>query len=46
MARALSFAHDRGLIHRDVKPQNVLLNEDGQAKMTDFGIARSVDVKA
>jgi eukaryotic-like serine/threonine-protein kinase len=45
MARALSFAHGRGLIHRDVKPQNVLLNEDGQAKMTDFGIARSVDVE-
>jgi eukaryotic-like serine/threonine-protein kinase len=44
MARALGFAHDRGLIHRDVKPQNVLLNEDGHAKMTDFGIARSVDV--
>jgi eukaryotic-like serine/threonine-protein kinase len=44
MARALGFAHGRGLIHRDVKPQNVLLNEDGQAKMTDFGIARSVDV--
>jgi eukaryotic-like serine/threonine-protein kinase len=45
MARALSFAHGRGLIHRDVKPQNVLLNPDGQAKMTDFGIARSVDVQ-
>jgi eukaryotic-like serine/threonine-protein kinase len=45
MARALGFAHDRGLIHRDVKPQNVLLNEDGRAKMTDFGIARSVDVE-
>jgi eukaryotic-like serine/threonine-protein kinase len=45
MGRALAFAHGRGLIHRDVKPQNVLLNADGQAKMTDFGIARSVDVQ-
>jgi eukaryotic-like serine/threonine-protein kinase len=45
MARALAFAHGRGLVHRDVKPQNVLLNDDGQAKMTDFGIARSVDVQ-
>ncbi len=45
MTRALSFAHGRGLIHRDVKPQNVLLNADGQAKMTDFGIARSIDVQ-
>jgi eukaryotic-like serine/threonine-protein kinase len=45
MARALAFAHERGLVHRDVKPQNVLLGEDGQCKMTDFGIARSVDVE-
>ena len=45
MARALSFAHGRGLVHRDVKPQNVLLNADGQAKMTDFGIAREIDVQ-
>lgn len=44
VARALAFAHENGLIHRDVKPQNVLLNGDGRAKVTDFGIARSLDV--
>ncbi len=44
IARALGFAHERGLVHRDVKPQNVLLNGNGEAKVTDFGIARSLDV--
>ena len=44
VARGLAFAHEQGLIHRDVKPQNVLLNGDGRAKVTDFGIARTVEV--
>jgi eukaryotic-like serine/threonine-protein kinase len=45
IADALTFAHEHGLVHRDVKPQNVLLTPDGDAKVTDFGIARSLDVE-
>jgi serine/threonine-protein kinase len=40
LADALEFAHGRHIVHRDVKPQNVLLDDTGQAKLTDFGIAR------
>ena len=45
ISRGLAFAHQQGLVHRDVKPQNVLLNGNGEAKVTDFGIARSLDVQ-
>jgi len=45
LCEALHFAHEAGIVHRDIKPANVMIDSQGRVKLTDFGVARIVDLE-
>ncbi|MHC4600308.1 MAG: bifunctional serine/threonine-protein kinase/formylglycine-generating enzyme family protein [Planctomycetota bacterium] len=45
-AKGLAFAHSRGIVHRDIKPDNIMLNNDGRIQVADFGLARDVEASS
>ncbi len=46
VALGLAYAHERGVVHRDIKPRNILIDDDGTAVIADFGIARAISAHA